>query len=74
MMQVGPTLLKDTMTREEIIHDMQAIEQALDQRIYVWFNVVEMDGTISRRIYRGSVASPRDSRNGDPQRGPSGGR
>jgi hypothetical protein len=59
------------MTREEIIHNMQAIEQALEQRVEVWRVIVEMDGTISQRIYRGSFSvSPRASRNGDAKRPP----
>jgi hypothetical protein len=54
------------MTRDEVIHNMQAIEQMLEQRIEVWRDIVEMDGTISKRIYRGSFSvSPRDSRNGE---------
>jgi 4-hydroxy-3-methylbut-2-enyl diphosphate reductase IspH len=50
------------MTREEIIHNMQAIEQMLEQRVEVWRDIVEMDGTISQRIYRGSFSvSPREA-------------
>lgn len=53
--------IKDAMTREEVIAALSAIERALEQRVEVWREVIEMDGTVSRRIYRGFFTAPRAS-------------
>jgi hypothetical protein len=42
------------MTHIELITALAAIEQAFDDRVEVWREVVEPDGTVSQRIYRGS--------------------
>ena len=49
------------MTREEIISSMAAIKQAIDDRVEIWVQVVEADGTLAERIYQGSFQRPRDT-------------
>ena len=47
------------MTREDTIAELQAIAQALDDRVEIWVSVIEMEGSVSQRIYQGSFVSPR---------------
>jgi hypothetical protein len=50
------------MKREDIrttLVELDAIEQHLDNRVEVWRQVVNPDGTLGRRICRGSFYRPR---------------
>jgi hypothetical protein len=58
--------LRDTdtevaMTREELARRMAEIKQARDERVEIWIQVVEADGTLAEKIYRGSFQRPRKS-------------
>lgn len=49
------------MTHEEIIEQMAAIKRVLDEeRTEIWVEIIEMDGSISERIYQGSFVRTRD--------------
>lgn len=48
------------MTKDEITAALSAITHTLDERIEVWIQIVEADGTLAERIYRGSFQRPRD--------------
>jgi hypothetical protein len=49
------------MTRDEtIINALTAIKQTLAERVEIWIQVVERDGTLAERIYQGSFQQPRD--------------
>jgi hypothetical protein len=56
-------------TREQIIDALHKIEQARADRIEVWRQVVEADGTLAERIYRGSFQLPRDPQHRGPHSG-----
>jgi hypothetical protein len=48
-----------TFNREELVRTLQAFEHWLDNRVEIWVDIIEMDGSVSERIYRGSFqASP----------------
>jgi len=51
-----PTRMRRTQWREDVIREMQAIAEVLDQRIDIWRIIIATDGTVSRRIYRGSFS------------------
>lgn len=58
------------MTRAEIssaLAALTAIEQALDDRVEVWHDIIDMDGRVIRRIYRGSFQQPPGSHIGESQ-------
>ena len=42
------------MTHQEITRNMQAIAEALANRVEIWVQVVEADGTLAERVYQGS--------------------
>ena len=48
------------MTRDDIIATLHKIEHAQQDRIEVWRDVIDMDGRVIQRIYRGSFQRPRD--------------
>ncbi len=54
------------MDREQLARDLQAIAQALDDRVEIWIDVIEMDGSVGQRIYQGSFVSPSYSRKRQP--------
>ena len=53
------------MTHQEITRNMQAIAEALANRVEIWVQVVEADGTLAERIYQGSFQRSPGSRVGD---------
>jgi hypothetical protein len=54
------------MTREEIALELGRIAQELETRVEIWTDVVDRDGTVSERIYRGTIR--RDPRTGERKR------
>ena len=52
------------MTRDELARMMAEIKQARDERIEIWIQVVEADGTLAERIYRGSFQRPNINNSG----------
>lgn len=56
------------MTREEIARALAAIEQARANRVEVWIDIIEMDGSVSQRIYRGSFIAQPGSHVGEPSK------
>ena len=49
------------MTREELARELALIAQALDnERVEIWVQVIEPDGTVSERIFQGTYAPTRD--------------
>jgi hypothetical protein len=58
------------MTPDEVRAALQAITRELEEnRVTVVRQVINPDGTVIRRIYRGSFQQPRDPRNGPHSRG-----
>jgi hypothetical protein len=47
------------MTREDTMNALSAIEQMLSERVEIWIQVIERDGTLAERIYHGSFQRPR---------------
>ena len=50
------------MNRTEVVTTLAAIARRLDTRVEIWKVVLNPDGTIVRRIYRGSFTAPPDWR------------
>jgi hypothetical protein len=50
------------MTRAEIIATLHKIERARSERVEIWVQVIEADGTLAERIYNGSFQRLRDPR------------
>lgn len=46
------------MSRDQIAAELAAAEQAHSQRVEVWIDLVEPNGTISGRLYGGSFNMP----------------
>ena len=55
------------MTRDELARALSAIKHVLEQRVEIWVQIVEPDGTLAERIYQGSFQQPRDSRESHSQ-------
>ncbi len=50
-----------TTSRKDLARELQALERALDEeRTEVWVEIVEMDGSVSKRIYRGNFVVTHD--------------
>lgn len=49
------------MTHAELASALAAIKHALGERVEIWTQIVEADGTFAERIYQGSFQQPRDS-------------
>jgi|GEM_PF-3950088 len=41
------------MNNTELARKLAAIQQVLDDRVEIWIDIVEPDGSVSERIYRG---------------------
>ena len=52
------------MTRDEIVKMLATVERTLDQRVEVWREVLEPDGTVIARVYSGSFQRTPDSYGG----------
>lgn len=49
------------MTHAELASALAAVKQTLADRVEIWTQIVEPDGTFAERIYQGSFQQPRDS-------------
>jgi hypothetical protein len=47
------------VTLEELIAAAADIERALEDRVEIWVQIVEPDGALAERIYRGSFRPSR---------------
>lgn len=49
------------MTHEDLIAQISAIKRALDsERVEIWIQVIESDGTLAERIFQGTYVPTRD--------------
>ena len=48
------------VNRDAIVAALHAYERIRADRVEIWINIIEMDGSVSQRIYRGSFQRPRD--------------
>jgi hypothetical protein len=55
------------MNDDEFFADLAALEAYLDRRVEVWVSIIDPDGTVVERIYRGSFIAPPGSRVGEPR-------
>ena len=46
------------MTRDELARKLAAIKQTRDDRVEIWRQIFEADGTPAEQIYRGSFQRP----------------
>ena len=54
------------MTRDDLARKLAEIKQARDERVEIWIEVIEADGTPAEKFYRGSFQRPRDPKNTPP--------
>ena len=57
------------MTNDKLVATLAAIKQNLDSRRDVWCTLVAPDGTIVKRIYRGSFSTGRTTQTVPPSGG-----
>jgi hypothetical protein len=46
-------------TRQQLVNKLAAIERLLSERVELWRQIVNPDGTLGARIYSGSFQRPR---------------